>query len=477
MHNNTSTIDSHAFHALLQATPSFDGSNSAVATRWIGHIERIAVPLMCNDGAKLAVAFSRLEGHAYDFMEGLELSSWMTFKETFLSRYAEDVHIIRQRLNKCKQGATEDVLAFIDRFRVLAMQCKYSTEVDLLNRFLQGLLPGLYDRVMITCPSTYEEAVERAVYFSRKLTMNGKANLIQRDAGTLRQTTYPPMDYNDCLPLHDSTDDITAPQEHTMHHQNTVAMRRSILGENELRAESWDQSNSQHSGRLHLLMARSAFHLTPWAYNQAEQTPIKPPPPRPVLSVHHDDHDQEVAPRTEGPTCIGSIPQTRLTEAHTLKRKTHTAQTGAHDENPPSYQCMPRVYPLISLNSNDAMEMLMQGFPNDASNLPTVDRETISAASTFLKTTMAGIHEEAYRTTKLTEQRNTRNTDACRLLSPTLPSIPPSWAPQVTIQLPEKETMCASTGNVDMISPSILHGGEPRSRATDSQYKGHGEVT
>ena len=177
-------VDMHSFHALLHATPAFSGTPGEDATRWLLRIDRIAVPLNCGDDAKLAVAMAKLEGGAYNYSESSVFATWGEFKTALTSRYAEDKHIIKQKLAKCKQTAGENVSDYVDRHRMLCIRAGLSDRdgEEVLNKFLKGLIPTLYDRVMVSCPTTYDQAVEKAVYFSKQLGKTGRGHLLHNDS-------------------------------------------------------------------------------------------------------------------------------------------------------------------------------------------------------------------------------------------------------------------------------------------------------
>ena len=177
-------LDPHAFQSLSLSTPIFSGIKGEDAARWLMKIERVAHALGANQSAQLAVAISKLEGAATDFSEGRNFNSWAMFKSAVLERYAEDPQVLKQRLAKCKQTAGEPVENYIDRFRVAAIRANVTAGEgeDVLNKFLKGLSSHLYDRVIATCPTTYDQAVEKAIYFSRKLHLSGRGHLLQNES-------------------------------------------------------------------------------------------------------------------------------------------------------------------------------------------------------------------------------------------------------------------------------------------------------
>jgi deoxyadenosine/deoxycytidine kinase len=164
-------MEGQGFHALLHAVPAFTGHSGEDPIRWTLRIERIAVPLQCSDDAKLAVALSRLEGQAYDWSEACTFHTWADFKNALYTRYNEEPRIVKNKLYKCRQAAGENVMAYVDRFRVLAMRARVNDLEELVDRFLSGLIPSIYDRVIVSCPPTFELAVEKAVYFEKKLLL------------------------------------------------------------------------------------------------------------------------------------------------------------------------------------------------------------------------------------------------------------------------------------------------------------------
>lgn len=178
--HHTHGIDMHAFHALLDATPPFSGSQGEDATRWLLRIDRIAVPLACNDESKLAVAMSKLEDGAYRFSESTVFHTWDSFKAGLTLRYAEDRHLIKQRLAKCKQTVGESVQDYIDRHKLLCIRAGLTDRdgEEILTKFLKGLTSTLYDRVMVSCPTSYDEAVSKAIYFAKLMAKTGRSSLL-----------------------------------------------------------------------------------------------------------------------------------------------------------------------------------------------------------------------------------------------------------------------------------------------------------
>ena len=51
------------------------------------------------------------------------------------------------------------------------MRARVTDLEELVDRFLSGLSENIYIRVMVTCPSTFDVAVEKAVYFEKKLLL------------------------------------------------------------------------------------------------------------------------------------------------------------------------------------------------------------------------------------------------------------------------------------------------------------------
>ena len=166
--------DPHGFAGLLHAVPAYSGTDIEDPVRWILRIERIATALNCSDDSKFAAAISRLEGGALDWSEGHMFTTWTEFKASFVSRYGESAEVLRHKLHKCRMTAGESIHSFIDRFRMLAMRAQIQDPEYILNRFLAGLSNAIYDRVVVCCPTRYEEAVEKAIYFASKLMLNDK---------------------------------------------------------------------------------------------------------------------------------------------------------------------------------------------------------------------------------------------------------------------------------------------------------------
>ena len=157
------------FHDLLAAIPTYNGYPAEDPIRWILKIERIATALSCTDDIKLAAAISQLEGGALDWSEGHVWPTWESFKVSFLNRYKESDQLVRQKLAKCRMMAGESVQSYIDRYRMLVIRAHIQDPEEILDRFLAGLSNTIYDRVIVSCPSSFEEAINKALYFSSKL--------------------------------------------------------------------------------------------------------------------------------------------------------------------------------------------------------------------------------------------------------------------------------------------------------------------
>ena len=172
-----------AFSLLLSSLPTFTGTeHDEDVARWLARIEQIATPLLCSDEMKLAAALTRLNGAAEDYCDGLSFPSWSHFKHAMISRFSEDMLTTKRRLDKCKQFLHEDTKDYIDRFRILTLRCAKGAIVpeDIMNKFIRGLHPILQDQVTISCPPTYEEAVTKALYFTKQLSLRGNTRHAMR---------------------------------------------------------------------------------------------------------------------------------------------------------------------------------------------------------------------------------------------------------------------------------------------------------
>ena len=117
---------------------------------------------------------SKLTGSAFYFSETMIFPTWTSFTHAITMRYAEETYKAIQRLDKCKQSMNEPVRDYIDQFKTLLMRSGQMNAEDILNKFLKGLTPILYDRVMVCCPVDLDHAAERAVYFEREISRIGK---------------------------------------------------------------------------------------------------------------------------------------------------------------------------------------------------------------------------------------------------------------------------------------------------------------
>jgi hypothetical protein len=145
-----------------------DGGQDGVT--WLKRLERLAATSGgVDDGQLLMIAMGRLHGSAYTWSEAYTFGSWPEFRTAFLSRYSEHVHVYRARLDACRQRQSERVRCYADRFIGCASRAACSDWVDLMERFISGLLDGVYQHVLCRRPSTLEEAVSCALYFEHML--------------------------------------------------------------------------------------------------------------------------------------------------------------------------------------------------------------------------------------------------------------------------------------------------------------------
>ena len=177
------------FCALLQAVGPFSGGPNEDAFTWLLKLDRLALALGCADNSKLAVALSKLDGTAYNWSESSVFPVWETFKAGFLSRFCDDPKLMRQRFHRCKQLQGEGVRSFADRFKVLAVRARMHDAEELADKFLGGLIPALYDRVIVACPTSFDDTVEKAIYFEQKLRLNNRSHVL--DATDQEQRLQP----------------------------------------------------------------------------------------------------------------------------------------------------------------------------------------------------------------------------------------------------------------------------------------------
>jgi hypothetical protein len=86
-----------------------------------------------------------------------------------LQRYAEDQQMVRHHFHQCRQDRHETMQSYADRFRKLAARARCTEGTEVLTRFLSGLTPDMYDRVLSCRPSTFDEALQHCLYFERML--------------------------------------------------------------------------------------------------------------------------------------------------------------------------------------------------------------------------------------------------------------------------------------------------------------------
>ena len=158
-----------SYTALLQSIPPFLGREGEDVYRWVLRLERLAAALHIEEQVVLAVALASLDEGAYDWSEAFGFDSFATFKHALLQRYSEDHQVIRHNLLECKQDPHEAIQSYADRFRKLAARARCTEGGEVLSRFLSGLAPDMYDRVLGCRPNTFDEALQHCLYFERML--------------------------------------------------------------------------------------------------------------------------------------------------------------------------------------------------------------------------------------------------------------------------------------------------------------------
>lgn len=170
------------YTSLLQATAVFKGERSDDAVEWILQLERIALALNCPPEIKLAVALARLKENSYRWSATQQFPTWEQFRMAFLGRYADDEEVVRSQFHSARQGASEKVADFIDRFRLLAARAQTVDRSELMRRFVNGLRLELYSWVLGSRPADFDEAARQALYFERELEIRRKVEERQRTA-------------------------------------------------------------------------------------------------------------------------------------------------------------------------------------------------------------------------------------------------------------------------------------------------------
>ncbi len=185
----------HALPSLLAAIPAFTGSQGDDPIRWIMRIERLAPSMGVSDEQKLALALAKLDQGAYDWSECNNFPTWNSFKSAFFARYSEDTKTVKQRLSRCRQAQSEGVRGYVDRFQALALRARLQDPEEILEKFLRGLQKELYDLVITTCPTTFDTALERAVYFEKRLRGNSRLQQTSDNTTASRQPFARPNSY------------------------------------------------------------------------------------------------------------------------------------------------------------------------------------------------------------------------------------------------------------------------------------------
>ena len=151
----------------------FSGEGSPDVVHWLRQIEMLATANNWNEQAQICQACAALTGNACYWLDSVILSTWQDFKEQIVARYGENPDTIAQKLYNCKQGVTETVAQFTDRFRQLASKLAQANNPLppslLLSFFVQGLKHDLKHKLIIKHPRTLDEAVTDAKYLEENL--------------------------------------------------------------------------------------------------------------------------------------------------------------------------------------------------------------------------------------------------------------------------------------------------------------------
>ncbi|KXZ55242.1 hypothetical protein GPECTOR_3g382 [Gonium pectorale] len=147
--------------ASLNSIPLYDPYDNA--RQWIERVERIAALYGWSDACKLNVAICRLgeEAAAWHMGMGHITNTWRAFRQAFFERYDLDRRELFRRLAHCRQGHSESVRTYADRYRRLSALLGVDPDGDPLHmhNFLQGLNERVYRRVFLMRPETLDQAV------------------------------------------------------------------------------------------------------------------------------------------------------------------------------------------------------------------------------------------------------------------------------------------------------------------------------
>jgi Retrotransposon gag protein len=156
--------------SMLSSIPVFTGNgpDHEQGARWIEYVEEIATLCGWSDVFKLKVARLRLADDADLWDKGMrnEIHDWTSFVHHFLDTFSPKEEVLYQRLATCTQYPNETVRQYADRFRALCcmLGVDFSRDRSMLHTFMAGLNRHIYNRLMLMCPNSVHEAIEKACY-------------------------------------------------------------------------------------------------------------------------------------------------------------------------------------------------------------------------------------------------------------------------------------------------------------------------
>ena len=108
-------------------------------------------------------------------MHGIQHSTWDTFCQAVLQRYAADEQTLMLQLQHRNQYENESVQAYSDALQLLCLQTSFP--VAQRDLFLKNLKASLKKRVINTCPANLAEAVKAAFFLEAQDSANSPQKL------------------------------------------------------------------------------------------------------------------------------------------------------------------------------------------------------------------------------------------------------------------------------------------------------------
>lgn len=195
--------------SIISTVPIFKGTHAENIEQFFMKISQASIIGSWTDEDKLLVARQQLQGEALDFAVSedscKEAKTFADFEKAMLKRYRtkETMRFYREKVATMKMDSKETVEEFGDRITVANAKTyaladnteankatKYEADQRALDAFLNGLHVSIAERVRLTGPAKFEEALSRAVAVVESARRAGENTPVKTVFATSAKSCY-----------------------------------------------------------------------------------------------------------------------------------------------------------------------------------------------------------------------------------------------------------------------------------------------